>query len=121
VHELSLCQNLIDQLNGLVRKHGAISVARLEVEVGALAGVEAQLLEDAFSMARLGTVAENAELVTRRVAPRVRCRQCLAEADTPPNKLSCPACHSLDTDLVQGQALILARVELVCDEPALRH
>jgi hydrogenase nickel incorporation protein HypA/HybF len=121
VHELSLCQNLIDHLNGLVRKHGAIPVARLEVEVGELAGVEPQLLEDAFSMARLGTVAEHAELITRRVAPRVRCRQCNAEANTPPNNLSCPSCGSLATDLVQGQALILARVELIRDEPAVSH
>jgi hydrogenase nickel incorporation protein HypA/HybF len=121
VHELSLCQNLIDQLSALVRQHGAISVARVEVEVGALAGVEAQLLEDAFSLTRLGTVAEQAELVTRVVAARVRCRQCHTEADTPANQLRCPACHSLDTDLVRGQALILARVELVRDEPATAH
>lgn len=121
MHELSLCQNLIDQLAALVRQHGAISVARLVVEVGALSGVEAQLLEDAFSLARLGTVADRAELLTRSVAPRVRCRQCSAETDAPPNQLSCPVCHSLDTDLMQGQALILARVELVRAEPALHH
>lgn len=121
MHELSLCQNLIDQLSGLVRQHGAMSVARLEVEVGALSGVEAQLLQDAFSLARVGTVAEHAEMQTRPVAPRVRCRQCQSESDVLPNKLSCPACLSLDTDLVQGQALILARVELVRDEPVTQH
>jgi hydrogenase nickel incorporation protein HypA/HybF len=121
VHELSLCMNLIDQLTGLVRQHGAISVARLEVEVGALCGVESQLLEDAFSLARQGTVADRAELFTRVIATRVRCRQCQAEANTPPNKLFCPACRSLNTDLVQGQALILARVELVREGSATRH
>jgi hydrogenase nickel incorporation protein HypA/HybF len=121
VHELSLCQNLVDQLEALVRQHGALSVARLEVEVGALSGVEAQLLADAFSLARLGTVADSAELVTRVVAPRVRCRPCGIESDTPPNRLSCPACHSPDTDLVQGQALILARVEMRREEPAACH
>jgi hydrogenase nickel incorporation protein HypA/HybF len=113
--------NLIDQLSGLVRLHGAISVARLEVEVGALCGVEAQLLEDAFSLARMGTVAEQAVLFTRVAAPRVRCRHCQAEADTPPNQLSCPVCRSVNTDMVQGQALILARVELVCDGPSTCH
>jgi hydrogenase nickel incorporation protein HypA/HybF len=121
VHELSLCMNLIDQLNGLVRQHAAVSVARLEVDVGALCGVEAQLLEDAFTLARLGTVAEQAKLSTRVIAPRVRCRDCLTETDAPPNQLFCPACRSSNTDLVQGQALILARVELVCDGPATRH
>lgn len=121
MHELSLCQNLIDQLTALVRQHGAVSVARLEVEVGALAGVEPQLLADAFSMARLGTVADRADLVTRLVAPRVRCRQCQTETTVVPNQLSCPACRSLQTDLIQGQALILARVELVCSDPVACH
>jgi hydrogenase nickel incorporation protein HypA/HybF len=116
VHELSLCLNLIDQLNALARKHGAVAVARVEVQVGALCGVEAQLLEDAFTIAKLGTCAEGAELVTQVVVPGVECRACGAESDAVPNDLSCPECGSLETALVRGQALILARVQMVRDD-----
>ena len=113
LHELSLCQNLIDQLTHLAKLHQAESVARIEVQVGRLSGVEAQLLETAFTLAKLDTVAEMAELVTTVTLPRVACRDCGQESVTPSNDLRCPVCRSVATDLIEGQDLILARVELV--------
>jgi hydrogenase nickel incorporation protein HypA/HybF len=81
-----------------------------------LAGVEPMLLESAFSIARVGTVAEQAEMVTEIVPPAVSCRACGAESEAAPTSLCCPACGSGDTRLVRGDELILARVELEVDE-----
>lgn len=119
MHELSLCQNLIDQLTDLANRNGAVAVARVEVLVGMLSGVEAQLLETAYTMATPGTVAERAELVLDVAPPRVACGVCGAEAEVPPNDLRCPACGSLATELIAGHELILARVELIRGEPAV--
>lgn len=116
MHELSLCQDLIGQVTALARQHRARSVACVHVQIGLLAGVEPMLLASAFSIARAGTVAETAELLTEVVAPRVLCRPCGAESDTGPSNLRCPACGSADTRLVRGEELILARVELDVDE-----
>jgi len=118
VHELSLCMNLVDQLTELASQHGATSVARIEVQVGALSGIEARLLEDAFPFACAGTVAESAVLAVELVRPRIRCRHCLREADAAPNRLVCNSCGSFDTELLSGQDLILSRVELVRETPA---
>jgi hydrogenase nickel incorporation protein HypA/HybF len=104
---------LIDQVTELARQNDAVAVARIEVEVGVLSGVEALLLESAFTLSKPGTVAETAELATTVTPPRIACRACGAEAETPANDLSCPACDSLETDLVRGHELILARVELI--------
>jgi len=116
VHELSLCQNIIDQLTDLANVHNAVAVARIEIRVGVLSGVEAQLLRNAFTLIQVGTIAETAELITEEAAPRVSCRACGAESETSPNNLSCPVCASLDTKLIDGHELILARVELVTNE-----
>jgi hydrogenase nickel incorporation protein HypA/HybF len=116
VHELSLCQNLIDQLTSLARQHGAMAVSRVEVHAGPLSGVEPQLLETAFLMAREGTVADTAELVIESPSPRVVCADCAVESGVLPNDLTCPHCGSTDTTLVGGHELILARVELIGDE-----
>lgn len=113
MHELSICQSLIDQLTALAKSNGAVAVARAEIEIGLLSGVEARLLETAFEIARLDTVAENARLEARAVAPRVRCAACGAESDAPINDLRCPKCESVETSLLKGRDLILARVELV--------
>ncbi len=116
MHELSLCQNLIDQLTSLVKQHAAVAVSRVEVQAGPLSGVEPQLLETAFVMAREGTVAGAAQLVMHSPPLRVACPACGAESEVPPNDLTCPHCGSAGTALVSGHELILARVELVMDD-----
>lgn len=116
MHELSLCQDLIGQVTELARKHRARSVACVRVQIGMLAGVEPLLLESAFSIARAGTVADQAEMMTEIVPPLVRCLACGAESEVTPSNLRCPACGSSDTRLIRGEELILARVELEVEE-----
>jgi len=106
---------LVDQLTELAARHQATAVARVELQVGMLSGVEPLLLEDAFPMVSAGSIAEKAALAITVVAPRIRCRRCGREAEAAPNRLLCPSCGSFDTELLCGQELILSRVELVRD------
>ena len=116
MHELSLCQDLIDQVSELARKHGARSVSSVKVQIGQLAGVEPLLLESAFSIARVGTVAEQAEMITELVTPWVMCNVCGVESEVSPSCLLCSSCGGNDTRLIRGNELILARVEMVVDD-----
>ena len=113
MHELSLCQNIMDQLEALARQHDAASVSRVEVQIGVLSGVEPQLLEQAFLSARMGTIAEHAVLVTDVVSPSVACLSCGAETSASASDLTCRACGGLQTRLIRGGELILARVQMV--------
>lgn len=111
MHELSLCADLLGQLEDLAARHRARSVARVTVRIGTLSGVEPMLLESAFAIACAGTVAEHAELVAETLTPRVWCDACALESEAAPAYLRCPVCDG-ETRLVQGEELILARVEL---------
>ena len=113
MHELSLCQNIMDQLAELAQQHGAASISRVEVQVGVLSGVEPQLLEQAFLSAQMGTIAQRAVLVTEVVSPAVACLACGADTPASASDLSCRACGSLQTKLVRGAELILAHVQMV--------
>jgi len=113
MHELSLCQDVIEQLTALAEQHGAAAVGKVTVRVGALSGVEPVLLDFAFLSARTATVADQADFQTEWVPPRVRCRACGTEAEVVPNDLRCPACLSHETDLTRGDELMLASVELL--------
>lgn len=113
MHELSLCQNILDQLADLARRHDAAAVSRVEVEVGELSGVEPQLLAHAFLFAREGTLAADAILTTISIPPRVACFACGGESEASANDLRCAACGSEETSLIGGKDLILARVEMV--------
>lgn len=113
MHELSLCQDILDQLQELARQHDAAAVSRVEVQVGVLSGVEPHLLEQAFLSARDGTIAERAQLVTEVISPFIACLACGAEAAASAGDLSCRACGSVQTRLVRGRELILSRVQMV--------
>lgn len=112
MHELSLCQSLLDQVEQIAREHGATRVDRILLRVGPLSGVEGSLLQHAYPLAAAGTIAAQAELVIEPSQIRVRCRQCEAETDATPNRLLCGACGSFETRLISGDELLLANLEL---------
>jgi hydrogenase nickel incorporation protein HypA/HybF len=57
MHELSVCQALIDQVEALAEARGASAVSRITVAIGALSGVEAHLLEQALPIASASPMA----------------------------------------------------------------
>ena len=107
MHELALCQSLLAEVTRVAHDHRAVAVESVTVDVGALGGVEPELLARAFTIARAGTVAASATLDIRAVAPRVRCRSCGEDADAEASRLSCPRCGSWRTDLIAGDELLL--------------
>jgi hydrogenase nickel incorporation protein HypA/HybF len=112
VHELSLCDDLLDQVVAIAAQHHAQSVESITVRIGALSGVEPALLESAFAMIRVGTVAEQAHIIMQTSPVTVLCRKCGAQSEVAANRLLCNACQSADTTLISGDELILASVAL---------
>ena len=112
MHELSVCQGLLAQVEDIAREHRRPRVTRIVVRIGPLSGVVARLLRDAFSIARTGTVASDAELELEELPVRVRCQSCGVESEAVPNRLVCGECGDWRTHLTGGDELILARLEL---------
>lgn len=112
MHELAICQSLMDQVQDIALERNALSVTSIVVGMGPLSGVEAQLLKNAYTVASAGTVAEDAELIIENLPIRVKCGQCGCESDASPNKLVCKQCGDWRTTLVSGDELMLMSVEL---------
>lgn len=115
MHEMSVCMSLLDEVESVVRQHGGGTVVRVELRIGPLAGVEIPLLEEAFKFARENTCAAKATLQIEPIQVRVRCMCCGAESAANPNRLVCSACGEWRTALIQGDEMLLMRVELECD------
>lgn len=121
MHEGALCAALLARVDGVARAEGALRVSRVRLRVGPLAGVEPELLARAFALARAGTLAADAELAIEMAPVRVRCGDCGAESGAGPRHLRCGACGSPVTQLLSGDELLLAGVDLVAplpEEPA---
>jgi len=112
MHELSLCQALLRQVDEIARRESAKRVTRIILQVGPLSGVVPELLQRAFTIARTGSVAERAELVIEEQPVRVRCTLCGAESAVSQNRLLCRECGDYRTQLIGGDELLLKSLEL---------
>lgn len=118
MHELSICQALIAQVEVIATERRS-SVRRVCLGIGPLAGVEPQLLKDAYPLVCAGTVAEGSQLDIEETGIRVRCRSCGAETIATANRLVCGTCGDWHTDLLAGDEMLLLRVELETREDAM--
>jgi hydrogenase nickel incorporation protein HypA/HybF len=118
VHELSVAQALVEQVEGLMAEHGAQGVARIRLRIGPLSGIVPDLLATALPLAAAGSPVASAELEFTEAPLRVRCQTCGAESEALPNRLLCAACGDWQTQVISGDEMILERVELDIPEPA---
>ena len=117
MHELSVAQALVEQVDAVIRQHQAKGASRIRVRIGPLAGVVPELLASAFPLAAGGSRMAGAELEFAYAPIRVRCQGCGAETEAAPNRLVCGACGDWHTQLVSGDELLLESVELELKPP----
>jgi hydrogenase nickel incorporation protein HypA/HybF len=112
MHELTLADALLQQIERLARENGAPRVLRAELRVGPLAGVDADALRAAFVVIAEGTVAGGCALEI--VAPRaqVHCAACGCRTDLAAPWAACARCGSSDVTLEGGRDLLLCGIEI---------
>ena len=121
MHELAVCQDIISQVEAIALSHHAQSVEVINLQIGPLSGVEIPLLESAFSIARAGTVAENALLNIEALPIRVKCNICNTESEVTQNKLLCKQCGNWQTQLISGDEMLLRQIELETADNITQH
>ena len=119
MHELSVCQALIGQVEKVARENDARRVVAITIAVGPLSGVEAGLLEHAYPVAAAGTLAEHATLTIESVPVRVKCRSCGVETGAQVNRLVCGDCNDWQVDVIAGEEMLLTRVEIETEAAAV--
>ena len=112
MHELSVCQGLLKQVSQIAAEHNASKVEKIYLQIGPLAGVEAELLQAAFPIARRNTLAEQAEMFIQAMPVQVRCKTCHEISEARLNNLTCAACGDWQTELLSGDELLIERVEM---------
>ncbi|HID82010.1 MAG TPA: hydrogenase maturation nickel metallochaperone HypA [Chromatiales bacterium] len=112
MHELSVCQALVDQVVSLAHEHHASSVERIDLQIGPLSGIEPALLLQAFPIASAGSLAHDAQLIIEEQDVRVYCEECDRESDAKVNQLVCRYCGDWRTRIVSGDEMLLVSVEM---------
>lgn len=113
VHEFSLCEALIAEVERIALKNRASGVQSVKLRIGPLSGVEMPLLQHAYPFASAGTIADGSTLEIEPTLLVVHCEVCGFESEAGPNLLTCRTCGSHLTRIVSGGELTLMSVELI--------
>lgn len=116
MHELSIVQALVEQVEKVVLAEGALRANRVTIAVGAMSGADPEALRGAFPLVAEGTSAEEAELVVEVVPARVRCAECGSESVAENYFVGCGACGSREVELISGRELHIQSIELEVEE-----
>jgi hydrogenase nickel incorporation protein HypA/HybF len=112
MHELALCQGVVDTLREQARIHAFDRVLAVRLEVGALSCVSAEAIEFCFDAVARGTLADGARLELIRLPGKAWCLDCgllaaLAERADP-----CPRCGSHRLRIAQGDEMRIKDLEV---------
>jgi hydrogenase nickel incorporation protein HypA/HybF len=109
VHELSIAESVVRI--AVAHADGA-RVAQVHVQAGHLRQVVPSALAFAFELCAQGTPAEGAELELEEIPVAVACRACGEDGEPEGFPLTCPGCGGFDLEIVRGEELVVASLEL---------
>ncbi len=112
MHELSIALGIVKIAEVERQKANALKVDRIELEIGALSGVELESLDFVWPMAVKDTTLENAIYEVDYVAGKARCLEC-GQAYSIENLFDmCPLCKGYFKDVISGKELRVKALEV---------
>jgi hydrogenase nickel incorporation protein HypA/HybF len=112
MHELSIIQSLIPQIEEYITGNKCKKVNKIYLEVGVMSGVIADALEFAYDICSKGTKIEGAELLIKTVPVTASCKQCHSEFEVQNYCFSCPQCTGTELDMISGNELRIKHIEV---------
>lgn len=111
MHEFSLAVRLIEAVERKAEEVGAVSVVRIKLRVGLATTVVPEFLSEAFNVAKLGTIAKDAELEIEADPIRLSCWNCGAEFEANELFAKCRSCGGIGGKVISGDQVIIEQVE----------
>ena len=112
MHELSLCQGIVDAIEAEARKQDFRRVRCVQLEIGALAGVDGEALRFGWELVSPGTLAEGAALDIVSVPGSAWCFDCQETIEVENYYDPCPRCQSHKLRVSGGEQLKIKQLEV---------
>ncbi len=112
MHEYSIVQSLLNQCDEYAEKNNATKVLKVVVKIGVMSGVEPDLLKVAFDTFKEDTICSDAIYIHHIQKIKIKCLDCLHEAELEKNEYACPKCKSIELNVMDGEDLMLMQLEL---------
>ncbi len=112
MHEYSIVQALLEQIEGIAKENEVQKVTKIIVKIGVMSGVETHLLEVAFNTFKERTIADGAEFVMNIQPITIQCRDCQEVSELEKVHYCCQKCESTEIDVIDGEDMFLMSLEM---------
>ena len=117
MHERSLIQSLLRQVEKIVVEQGGGQVAEIRVQVGDLSGVEPLLFQTAFDDMVPAVFSSDCQLVLEVVPVTAVCGECNHQFEIVDFQFRCPECQAGSVQVIQGDEVTLISVTINSNNP----
>ena len=112
MHELALCENIVQILEQQAAEQNYAVVKTVRLEIGPLAGVELEALRFSFDAVTRGTLADRAKLEIIETQGLAWCMQCAKFVPLSQRFDACPDCGSFRLQITSGEELRIKELEV---------
>ena len=112
MHEMSLCEGVLQILEDHAASQGFSQVKTVWLEIGALSGVDPEAMRFGFDVVMKGTLADGAALEIIDLPGIAWCMQCAKPVPVKSRFDACPECGSYQLQLTSGDEMRIKELEV---------
>jgi hydrogenase nickel incorporation protein HypA/HybF len=112
MHEMSLCENILQTLQQQANAQQYSKVKTIWLEIGELAGVEADALRFSFDSVMQDSIADQARLEIIDIAGQAYCSHCAKNVPIQQRYDACPECGHFPLQIVSGDQMRIKQLEV---------
>jgi len=112
MHEMSLCEGMLEILQEQAKTQNYSVVKTVFLEIGKLSNVEPDAMRFVFPVVTRGSLAENATLEIIEVQGQAWCMQCQQNVVIKERYDGCPLCESHQLQITGGEQMRIKELEV---------
>ena len=112
MHELSLADSMVREIEEIIKKENGSKVFSITVEMGKFSGVEREPFEFAFPLVAEGTPVEGSKLIIEEAPGVINCLDCQADTVLDIPFIKCGKCESRNVRFIKGRDLLIKSLEI---------
>lgn len=112
MHEMSLCEGILQVLEDQARAKDYRRVKTVWLEIGALAGVEPGAMHFSFDVVCRGTLADGCRLEIIELPATAWCLACARTVEVAERFAACPECGGYQLQLTGGDEMRIRELEV---------
>ena len=112
MHEVSICQNIIEALETELAEDQFQNVREVHIKIGVLSCVDPKILSHVFTYVVKASPFEKSSLHTEFVEVLAACGHCMQNFKVVDYRFVCPECNKPSSTIIEGNELTIYKIIL---------